>query len=240
MIAASLLGQLLVTIGLCEDQTTTYTIRAIAPAAQLVAYDVRSEWCEVEDEGGEKTGVTNTILVAGFDLREKKSFKVDADKRADGRPAAEWPVFEKENGFRPVGSDFGLGAGPCKGQIVAMKKSGVTPIAEATARVFQIVAYGVVLTLPDGTTLPPIRVGATALAEGPPSVAFAQVPGKDILRAFIVNAKCEGGPPPGYFGEDDPGDCYAIYLRRKVDLTPKKFPGLEKCLTAPQVAPDTH
>jgi hypothetical protein len=233
LIPSSLLGQLLVTIGLCEGQTTTYSIRSIAPEAGLVAYDERAEWCEESEEGGENTGVTSTILVTGLDTRAKQSFKVDGDKRAEGRPAAEWAAFEKEKGFQPVGSDFGLGATPCKGRLVAMKKTTVTPIAEASAREFQIVAYGVVLTTPDGTELPAMRLGATALAEGQPSVAFAQLPGKQVLRAFIVNAKCEGGPPPGYFGEDDPGDCYATYIRRKVDLTPKAFPGVEKCLVAP-------
>ena len=228
----TLLSQLFLTMSLCEGQTTSYAIRAIAPDAALIAYDVAAEWCEEGEDGGEDKGVTKTILVTRFDLGEKETFKVDDDGRAEGRPAKEWPAFAKEHRVRQVGGARGLEATGCKGKLVAIRKSGVRPLAEASARPFQIVGYGVVLTTPDGVELPPMRLGATALAERDPSVAFAQLPGKQVLRAFIVNAKCEGGPPPGAFGGEDEGECYESYSRRKTDLTPKKFPGLEKCLKA--------
>ncbi len=230
------LVQLALGIGLCEDVSTTYRIKMVAPESGLIAFDVETGWCE-ETDTGEARGAMKSVLVADFDTRGKAHYyTADADNKGrqpEGtvRPAADWPAFAKEKGFREVGAaGLFLDAGACGAKLVNAK-GGALPNPEE-ADPMKALGLALAITTPSGE-LAPIRIGMHVLGEGAPEVVISGVPGKAALRVFTVTAKCEGGPPAGYFGEDDPGDCYAGWVRRKVDLSVKKYPGLEACLKKP-------
>ncbi len=238
MLPLTELVRLTLSIGICEETTTTYTLRAIAPDAALVAYDVEAEWCEEDPDTGEKRGTIKSILVADFDTRGKAHYftpEPGSEHKPSGtvRPAKDWPAFEKEKGFKPIGALGSFLQGPCTGAVVAVGKAPKPLPEPAEAPMLKSFGLGVAVTTPAGA-LPPVRIGAHVQSQGQPQVVLVPLPAKGAVRVFTVTAKCaEGGPPPGYFGEDDPGTCLVEWVRRKVDLTVAKVPGLAACLPAP-------
>ena len=229
--------------GNCEDLGTRYVLKEVAEAAGLLAFDVEIDWCDDKD-GEETSGVIKATLVTDLKTRGKTWYFTPAGKAEAAhapagarKPAAEWAAFQKEKAFRPV-AEVALQAAPnaagCSAEVVAFDRKGKPiPLGDASGKdAFSTSRIG--LRIKAGALeLPPVRLGAHVLGEGEPLVYALPMASLKALHVVFVTAKCDGGPPAGYFGADDGGECYGTWTRYVRDVTPKKLPGLEKCLPPP-------
>jgi hypothetical protein len=75
----------------------------------------------------------------------------------------------------------------------------------------------------------PVAVGTHAAGAKEPGLWVLRLPSG--LRAYVATARCAGGPPPGTFGPDDAGSCYAEWQLTYKDLA---LPSPDACAAAPR------
>lgn len=234
--ASSLLCAEAHAIGLCEGGSTDYKLIEIAPRAGLLALSVEQHTCAVvesENSVDEKWQTLKTILVTDLELKEQGSYATDPKSAPSGdvKPAAAWQALRKDKGFRPIAEVALLppGTAACRVERVALVGRRAVPLDEAPHRRHEFTEHRVGLRVTaGGRALPPLVLGTHALEAGDFPVWLVPLPGG--VRSYAMLATC-GGPPPGYFGEDDAGSCYARWQRKHADHPALKLPAT--CFPAP-------
>lgn len=199
-------------IGVCEDLQVNYALIAAAPAAGLLAFEVKVEYCQELD-----TESTKAVLVTDLELGARRWFatpKAGAEAEAVRAAASGarlekaegWPALEKQRGFRPV-AEVAVG-GSCQVEAVALLGQRAVPLAKAPARHnFITHRLGVQLRVGDKAQ-PPLELGKHPHGAPAPGLWVLALPPPRGPRAYVSSARCVGGPPPGYAGSDSPGICY--------------------------------
>lgn len=209
-------------IGVCEDLQVTYSLIAAAPAAGLLAFEVKVEYCQEYD-----TESTKAVLVTDLELGARRWFaspkagdEAEAVRAAAGGARLEgaegWPALERQRGFRPV-AEVAVG-GPCQVEAVALLGPKAVPLAKAPAKHnFITHRLGVRLRVGDKAQ-PPVELGKHPHGAPAPGLWVLALPRGP--RAYVSSARCVGGPPPGYGGSDSPGICYTKWQLSFKDVPP--------------------
>jgi hypothetical protein len=73
-----------------------------------------------------------------------------------------------------------------------------------------------------------VRLGDGSVERRGDQMIRGHVIAKQAIAVFATVPSC-GGPPPGYFGHDDGGDCYHVDTPVVLRLDPKSTPALAAC-----------
>jgi hypothetical protein len=207
--------------GECEGDQVRYTLTSTAVPAGRLAFEVAVPWCEAGGDEGE----SKAILVTDLDLGARRWYAspkprhgATAVKAVVGRdrlePAAAWPKLAKARGFRPAGQAPARGA--CQVDAVVLDGPRVVPWAEAEAKdSFVMHKLGARV---HGRADAVLEVGTHPQGAEPPKLWVVKLPNGP--RLYLETARCEGGPPPGMYGPDDPGTCAAVWSLSFKDLPP--------------------
>lgn len=193
--------------GLCENTTSTWKLAAVSEQARQALVEGEVEWCEEKDD----EEVRGTVRVAQLRTFDGKIVRWYADpvKRADDRlgakgvrPLNELDAVRSKGAFRPI-AELRTGAGGrCSSRVVVGETNdgGAEEMAPVTLEL-----------LIDGKKRTELSLGdAVATEEGKQAEALF-LPTARLVLVWWSLPTCEGGPPPGYFGEDDPGECYTAW-----------------------------
>jgi len=227
--------------GICEHTTTTYELRAVSDAAGELLVTGEAEWCEETEDVTERRGTEPFLQVwdLGGRLLRRSLLPPPADKKpgpstgprvgAAANSSADVPKARwQQAGFADVAAVLDSPSGRCTLRVQIgerLEPERDFPTASAHAE----------LVL-EGEVIKRLALGGFAVDEGAPVVTPLYLPGRRALVLWAALPRCVGGPPPGYFGEDDPGDCYTggkpeVHL---VELA--HAPGLAACF-APGAPP---
>jgi hypothetical protein len=216
--------------GACEDTEITYDPPTrFAPAQHQFAFDGVSDWCDENDDSGVLEEVRGKVrFVEIRDVTGKVVARLSSARRRDAEHLrAAVGAFEEvaagrmqrtlaDRGFVPLAAAARSPAGGCR------VRTRYTRRAEAL--------YG----FPAGDVALEVYAGKRTLIGRDVGVASREVRGGIVARAQFLPAEralavwvripqCQGGPPPGYWGEGSPGECYhadtiATALMKVADL----------------------
>lgn len=249
-VACSLLATPAHAIGMCEDLEFTSTLVAYASDRALFLYEGTQELCSDEDDtrvtlpylrattlDGEDVAFfyTPNTRAAWPDQEELDDFEQSAGKLPTQPDALGAPhvassdvadAFRKEAGFVPVTA---LGPSPQSGcAIRALPAQEAIPEDEATYNGFPAADMQVVVQI-NGNTVAQKRHTNVSTEHGELSATPIFTRDRQTLLVLTSTPRCEGGPPPGYFGEDDPGDCYLEITTELTRYAVADHPALAAC-----------
>lgn len=216
-------------IGMCEGQTTTRQITHVALDGHLLIH-VNEEFCDEE----ESMDVRRYVVAQSIDGRELTRFCVEPAAGVGCTPAATMAAWIKTHQLIALEAippkraitdplpfeQFGGAGCTTSATRTALK---ATPGAFAMTRVALKIQHG-------RRRVRTLKLGETSAQFGSARLIF--LPNGDALLESHL-ATC-GGPPPGYFGPDDEGECYPEYVH-----TVRRLPSdmLEGCGDSPRPAP---
>lgn len=220
-------------MGLCENLSATWRLDSVSERASQIVISGELEWCEETDDGEER-GVVHAAQIRDFSDQVAQWYLRETGVAAAqhlGRIAqndAALPMDKLTE--RKKAQDF-----------VAPERLLKSPSGRCSAKVVEKKGDADAVDLTLTVTVGGKVVWSTPLGEGVASDEERSVlplflPEKRALLIWAALPRCEGGPPPGYFGEDDPGECYvetALVLKlQKAEGTP-----LAACFAAAKSAP---
>jgi len=223
-------------IGVCEDTEIKYApATRFAPAQRQFAFEGTSDWCEEKDEGDVVQEVRGTLrFVEIRDMTGKVVVRLSGARRRDAeRLRAAIGAFEEvaagrmqrtlaDRGFVPLAAAARSPAGSCR---VSTRYTGHAEKQNG---------------FPAGDVAVEIYAGKRKLAGRDVGVAARELHGQIVARAQFLPAgravavwvrvpQCNGGEPPGYWGEGSPGTCYHADTIAIALLTVDEQPDLAAC-----------
>jgi hypothetical protein len=217
-------------IGLCEDVETRFDAPELFDeATRSFAIPASQGWCdELQDGGslGEKRGTVPFVQLRGahgvLGVLSTAS-GADADRLKAAAGTFEAVAFGKlhatllKRGFAPL-------AGALKGCKITTAWTDVAAAGgwrSATLQLEVVRAGKPVLRKP---------LGQGSIARKGDQVVRAHVlADRSGIAVFAIVPSCEG-PPPGYFGPDDGGQCYRVDTPVVLMIDAKSEPALAGCL----------
>jgi hypothetical protein len=207
-------------IGLCEDVKHAITVEA--QSAKMGAFIARhdAETCKETDTGEDRVAwrFFDVLDAKGAVLRtfvegDVARFRTAWPRETPVEPATAMAAFLEANGFAPATPAPQSANGRCRVDVVRVHRG-----EDETSTRLRIHGDGRVLV-------------AQSLAPGtaaPEALAW-YLPG---LRTIAVRVRLPvGGPPPGYFGGDDPGTSYTKDVLRVFPAAQR--PALAACFETP-------
>ncbi|MCA9665075.1 MAG: hypothetical protein KC503_05785 [Myxococcales bacterium] len=208
---------------ICEDTPITYSARAVSASAGLLLVDGLMAWCTKTGSTppGEKRGklrfaavrslggVTRAWFVDRTTARLRAEFRRRLRARAQ-RPLASLAAYKKRLGFQPL-ARFRVSPRGCYARVDKVAdKAKAGSFASSTIRL---------LVFARGERKKPLLARRLGHAddEAGHSVLTAFVSKRDGVVAWVDLGRC-AGPPPGYFGSEDPGTCYKTHAPRLLRL----------------------
>lgn len=187
--------------GLCENTSSSYSLAAVSVQARQVLVEGEIEWCEETDDG-ERRGTIRIAQLRAFDGKVL-SWYADPLEGAAKRLGAKVQSMEElqklrsSRGFVPVATLRGPRGG-CEAKLLvgAVRGEGAQQSAPVSIE---------------------LRAGGKAVHTKELRKNVATDPGGQFEALFLPGTGallwwalpwCDGGPPAGHFGEDDPGECY--------------------------------
>lgn len=191
-------------IGFCENLSETWTLEAVSADGSLVLLQGDLEWCEETDEGEER-GVLHTAQVRDVSGKVSQWYLRESGKEAARRlagvtravaplPMSKLDERKKAEGFLAPKSLQKSPSGRCEASVAATKKG------DALSLTLRIAV--------DGKEAWSAPIGDGVASEVKRQVLPLYLPTSRSVLLWATLPRCAGGPPPGYFGDDDPGECY--------------------------------
>ena len=203
--------------GVCEGTGTRYQAPTLfAESSELFAVPATASWCEERQNEGSIEEVRGTVTYT--ELRDVRGRVVTSLSEATGKDrielakivgSAEWlapgmtATWLKDKGFAPIQA-----TGP-----VARENCAVHATWKAAPKEqingFPAARLGVELRA-GKKVVHRLQLGLAAeTRKGSERVVAHFFKTKRMVALFTLLPTCEG-PPPGYFGPDDPGSCYDV------------------------------
>jgi hypothetical protein len=215
-----LLGVLLPSVasatGICENTGTTYGKPTMfAEATETFAIPATLAWCDEKEVGFGIEEERGTISYV--ELRDVSDKVVGVISSATGKNAKR--LEEKVGTFTKVGAGK-LDAELKKRGFVRLNAKSPAKQACRAQATFQKARKDKVNGFPAERMFLEVRAGTQRMLRNELGLSAAARHDKGVVIAHFYTTKkavalftlvpaC-GGPPPGYFGPDDAGDCYAI------------------------------
>jgi hypothetical protein len=222
--------------GACEDTPIRYDPPShFAPRERQFAFSGTSHWCEEKDDSAVIDEVRGTVrfveirdiagkLVArlstarGRDAARLREAVRSFDEVAPGRMAATLA----SRGFEPLAATARSPAGDCRVRARYDRRAPPQNGFPAGVVAVEVVAGKHALVTHDvGVAARELRAGVVARAQF--------LPAEHAVAVWVRVPQCNGGPPPGYWGEGFPGTCYHEDTIAIVLLTVTEHPELAVC-----------
>ncbi len=225
--------------GACEDLKLLRTLVGVSEGRGEWLVETAREGCEeVETDDGEleeQRGTLHVVEAVGRDGKTARRFLSETDPaaiRRYGKPGGEPPTepataleaYRKTGAFVSPATFIASPSGACR----AVVEDGETRPDQAG---FSETAVQLRLTS-GGKELVAVPLGHHVLDEPGFAVHTLFLPTAREVWVWAGLPVCVGGPPPGYFGEDDAGDCYSEVQVVTQRLTLAAHPALAVCFGA--------
>jgi hypothetical protein len=226
--------------GLCENTARTYEPpRLFSEPEQAFAVSATQAWCEETAEMNEVRGEIKLV-----ELRDLAGDVIGVLSEARGKDAQRLTqrvgAFEAvaagkldgvlaARGFAPLAA---ITRGPARCEV----RAAASPAPKETVNGFPATQVFVDV-LGGGKRLARIDAGLAAKQRRGELVALGHAMAKRPVIAVWVRRPSCSGPPPGYFGPDDAGNCYPDDEIQVLLFDATKTPALAPCFAAAPVAP---
>lgn len=230
--------------GPCENIQSTLELVAVSKRGDRLIFEGTKGWCEEDDDGSEVTerrGEVPIALITDLDRNLEKTFYLERDSARTREALAMIGVDVSDDlAFADAYETF-----RDQGNVVGIDALGPSPSGACTIEIDHAPGGEDEYGFPTGTATWTLRAGAqTLLEETYHSVAITEeevtvapvfLATQRRLLLWIQVPRCVGGPPPGYFGEDDPGECYVDTQRELAVFDPAGHPTLAICFDHAEV-----
>jgi len=225
--------------GVCENTGTTYGVPTLfAEATEAFAVPATLAWCEERDRGGVLDEVRGTI--AFTELRDVHGKVLGVLSAARGKDAKRLEAA--------VGAFDKVATGKLASTLKARGYARIVPqgrtrAARCTVRAAWTSTRGTYHDgFPAGLLAVEVWAGkqralryevgpAAEARRGDEKIVAHFLARRGAIALFVRRPTC-AGPPPGYFGPDDPGDCYAVD-EVSTTLLDAKTGDLARCFPSP-------
>jgi hypothetical protein len=227
--------------GACENTEIRYFPPSrFSPAAHQFAFEGTSDWCEEKDDGSVVEEVRGTISFV--EIRDAAGKVVTRLSGVRGRNAGR--LRDAVGPFEEIAAPKVASTLASRG-FVPLAATARSPAGDCRVRTRYAAQKEKQNGFPAGSVVVEVRAGKRTLLARDVGVAARELrvdiavraqflPAERAVAVWVRVPQCTGGPPPGYWGEGSPGECYHADTIAIALLTAVDQPELEACLVEAQ------